>query len=249
MTSANALSIPTSFSPLTRPTSVALLSALAEAPDLAAAATFLLSDVLATTGARRALLLQFDREEEELVLVAQAGAGFGGLTEYAIGERSHPWMVASLTLTPVVNDGVAKQAPRIPFDTWTCLPMPRPHYRGAPEIWTDAYALQVLAPSGARLAPLANRQFSSAPGGVVVVDTVVPDSIIQELASTVMFAGPVLFRVAAHIDAEQGYDRVSRERNRLQQMVDSLPDPVVITDASNDIMLQNKRAEHLLFIT
>jgi PAS domain S-box-containing protein len=32
-------------------------------------------------------------------------------------------------------------------------------------------------------------------------------------------------------------------------MVDSLPDPVVITDASNDIIVQNKRAEHLLFIT
>jgi len=225
-----------------------LLSALAEAPDLVAAATFLLTDVLATTGARRALLLQFDREEEELVLVAQAGAGFG-LTEFAIGERGHPWMVASLTLTPVVNDGFTKLTARIPFDTWTCLPMPRPHYRGAPEIWTDAYASQVLTPTGARLTPLANRQFSSAPGGVVVVDTVVPDSLIQELASMVMYAGPVLFRVAAHIDAEQGYDRVSRERNRLQQMVDSLPDPVVITDASNDIMLQNKRAEHLLFIT
>src|ERR1043165_8397975 len=32
-------------------------------------------------------------------------------------------------------------------------------------------------------------------------------------------------------------------------MVDSLPDPVVITDATNDIIVQNKRAEHLLFIT
>jgi PAS domain S-box-containing protein len=32
-------------------------------------------------------------------------------------------------------------------------------------------------------------------------------------------------------------------------MVDSLPDPVVITDASNDIVAQNKRAERLLFVT
>ena len=228
---------------------LALLSALAEAPDLPAAATFLLTDILATTGARRALLLQFAPDEDQLVLVAQAGSDDSTPTEYAIGERSHPWMVSTLTLTPVFNDSLGKSASRVPFDVWTALPMPRPHYRGAPAIWTDSYAAEVLTPHGPRLAPLENRQFSSAPGGVVIVDTIVPESLLQSVASVVMFAGPVLFRVAAHLDAELGYDRVSRERNRYQQMVDSLPDPVVITDASNDIMLQNKRAEHLLFIT
>ena len=228
---------------------LALLSALAEAPNLPAAATFLLTDVLATTGARRALLLQFDTDEDQLVLIGQAGADESSPTEYAIGERSHPWMVSTLALTPVFSDGLGRTASRVPFDIWTALPMPRPHYRGAPEIWTDSYAAQVLAPFGARLAPLENRRFSGAPGGVVIVDTVVPESLLQDVASVVMFAGPVLFRVAAHLDAELGYDRVSGERNRYQQMVDSLPDPVVITDASNDITLQNKRAEHLLFTT
>ena len=62
-----------------------------------------------------------------------------------------------------------------PFETWTALPMPRPHYRGAPAIWPDSYATQVLAPLGARLVPLEDRRFSSAPGGVVIVDTVVPE--------------------------------------------------------------------------
>ena len=249
MTTANhRITLPTSR-PAPPSQTDALLSSLAEAPDLAAAATFLLNDIMAATGARRALLLQFDREDEELVLVAQAGAGAAGLTEYAIGERSHPWMIASLALTPVVKDGITASLRGLPFESWTCLPMPRPHYRGAPEIWTDAYASQLLTSKSARLVPLVNRKFSNAPGGVVVIDTTIADSVVQELASIVMLAGPVLFRVAAHIDAEQGYDRVSRERNRLQQMVDSLPDPVVITDASNDIMLQNKRAEHLLFIT
>ena len=199
---------------------LALLSALAEAPDLPAAATFLLTDILATTGARRALLLQFAPDEDQLVLVAQAGSDDSTPTEYAIGERSHPWMVSTLTLTPVFNDSLGKSASRVPFDVWTALPMPRPHYRGAPAIWTDSYAAEVLTPHGPRLAPLENRQFSSAPGGVVIVDTIVPESLLQSVASVVMFAGPVLFRVAAHLDAELGYDRVSRERNRYQQMVD-----------------------------
>jgi signal transduction histidine kinase len=228
---------------------LALLSALAEAPDLAAAASFLLTDVLAATGAHHALLMQFDMHDEQLMMVAHSGTDEATPTEYVIGERGHPWMVSTLTLTPVVNDGHGKPAPRIPFDAWTSFPMPRPHYRGAPAIWSDSYAAEILASTGARLAPLADRQFGGAPGGVVVVDRVVSDLLIQDVALLVMLAGPVLFRVASHLDAESGYDRVSRERNRYRQMVDSLPDPVVITDASNDIMLQNKRAEHLLFVT
>src|SRR6185436_17614356 len=98
---------------------LALLSALAEAPDLPAAATFLLTDILATTGARRALLLQFAPDEDQLVLVAQAGSDDSTPTEYAIGERSHPWMVSTLTLTPVFNDSLGKSASRVPFDVWT----------------------------------------------------------------------------------------------------------------------------------
>ncbi|MDB4874604.1 MAG: sensor protein [Gemmatimonadetes bacterium] len=228
---------------------LALLSALAEAPDLAAAATFLLTDLLAWTGASRACLLRFDTGEESLVLEAHAGFANPPPVEFTIGERSHPWMVSTLALSPVINETPARPGARIPFDAWTALPMPRPHYRGAPAIWADAYAAEVIAPLGARLVTLEERRFSSAPGGVVIVDTVVPDAVLQEVASVVMFAGPVLFRVAAHLDAERGYDRVTQERSRFQQMVDSLPDPVVITDASNDVVVQNKRAEHLLFIT
>ena len=144
---------------------LALLSALAEAPDLAAAATFLLTDILATTGARRACLLRFDTVEEHLLLTAHAGFGDFPPTELAIGERSHAWMVSTLALSPVVSQGPVRSGGRIQFEHWTALPMPRPHYRGAPAIWPDSYAVQVLSPTGARLVPLENRRFSSAPGG------------------------------------------------------------------------------------
>jgi PAS domain S-box-containing protein len=227
---------------------LALLSALAEAPDLSAAATFLLNDILATTGARRACLLRFDMVEEHLALTAHAGFGEYPPAEMAIGERSHPWMVSTLALSPIVSQG-ARPGGRIPFEHWTALPMPRPHYRGAPAIWPDSYAMQVLAPSGGRLVPLENRRFSGVPGGVVIVDTVVEQSVLQDLASVVMYAGPVLFRVAAHLEAERGLDHASQERSQYRHMVDSLPDPVIITDASNDIIVQNKRAEHLLSLT
>jgi PAS domain S-box-containing protein len=228
---------------------LALLSALAEAPDLQAAATFLLADLLARTGATRGLMLRFETGDEQLALVGHLGFDQPPAHEYRIGERSHPWMVSTLALSPVLNDEPARPGARIPLDEWTALPMPRPHYRGAPAIWPDSYAEQVLAPTGARLVALEERRFSSAPGGVVIINAVLTSDVLQELASVVMFAGPVLFRIASHLESDRHLDRTTQERSRYRQMVDSLPDPVVITDASNDIVLQNKRAEHLLFVT
>src|SRR4051812_12113198 len=227
---------------------LALLSSLAEAPDLVAAATFLVSHVLSFSGARRGLVFSFDVEDEQLSLISNAGFEDPPPLEYRIAERTHPWMVSTLALSPISNTQPAR-ATRIPFSEWTALPMPRPHYRGAPAIWPDAYAEQVLLETGAQLTRLEHRRFSSAPGGVLILDRVLPDELIQDLASVVMYAGPVLFRVAAHLESEQALDRTSHERSRYQQMVDSLPDPVVITDATNDILVQNKRAEHLLFVT
>src|SRR5436190_447999 len=83
---------------------LALLSALAEAPDLSAAATFLLSHVLSVTGATRGLLLGFEVGDEQLTLVSHTGFDEPPPLEYSIGERSHPWMVSTLALSPVSND-------------------------------------------------------------------------------------------------------------------------------------------------
>ena len=83
---------------------LALLSALAEAPDYAAAATFLLSDLLAITGSRRACLFRFDVGDAQLVLAATVGFNGDAPAELAIGERSHPWMVSTLALSPVTGE-------------------------------------------------------------------------------------------------------------------------------------------------
>src|SRR4051812_20461174 len=87
---------------------LALLSALAEAPDLAAAATFLLSDILASTDGKRAVLLRFDTTDEELVLAGAVGFDEALPTDLTIGERTHPWMVSTLTLSPVKSEGPAR---------------------------------------------------------------------------------------------------------------------------------------------
>jgi PAS domain S-box-containing protein len=61
-------------------------------------------------------------------------------------------------------------------------------------------------------------------------------------------ASPVVARVASLQDSRELADRLSQQRDRLTLMVDSLPDPVVITNAANDIIAQNHRAERLLHV-
>jgi PAS domain S-box-containing protein len=251
-----------------------LLSALAEAPDYAAAASFLLAELASFTQTRRGALLRFDPVAEELVLVALHG--FASAEEAAasdamlhvldngslglapqvpepervgLWERAHPLIVSTLTLSPVVGPAPLPGPPSLTaFATWTALPMPQPHYRGAPALWSDAHAAEALAPIGARVVPLAERRFSSAPGGVVALEGLLDDAVIQEVASLVMLAGPVLGRLAALETAERSEERVRQERDRLTLMIDSLPDPVVITNAANDIVLHNKRALHLFAV-
>ncbi len=194
-------------------TQLALLAALAEAPDLDAAAGFLLGHVLSATGARRACLFGFDAADHQLVLVSHSGLDDAPI-ELVIAERAHPWMAATIAQRPVVADAAPPSPSPIRFDEWTALPMPR---------------------------------FAGAPGGVVIVDVALSTPVVDDAAAIVIYAGPVIARVAAHLQVERGHERTIQERGRFQQMVDSLPDPVVITDAWNNIVVQNKRAETLLF--
>ena len=68
-------------SPVERPRD-GLLAALAEAPDYVAAASFLLTQVAATTGAPRLCLYRFEPGDEALVLVTRLG-----FDESATGSR------------------------------------------------------------------------------------------------------------------------------------------------------------------
>jgi PAS domain S-box-containing protein len=226
-----------------------LLSTLAEAPDFHAATQFLLSQVVAMTGASRACLMRYDATDEALAIVAHVGFDSPYVWELAsaLRDRMNPLMVSALALTPVVGTAPPANSWRdLGLMTWTALPMSQPHFRGAPALLADPHAAELLSGNGARLVPMTQRRFSSAPGGVIVVDGVYDDELVRGVAEIVSLAGPVVARLASLNEAQLGADKLGQERERLTLMVDSLPDPVVITNASNDIIAQNKRAEHLL---
>jgi PAS domain S-box-containing protein len=225
----------------------ALLSALAEAPDFTAALSFLLAQLAEMAGARRAYGLVLDSEGE---LQPIGAVGFGPEEprpkSQSTADVDHPLTVSALGILPIAGrDYDARHA--TPFSPWVSLPLPRAHYRGAPKPLSEQQARERLAASGtARLTPAAPRRPVSTPGAVAVLEALPDTGLLEELVEVAFLAGPVVMRLQELDDAVQDNERLRQQRDRLTLMVDSLPDPVVITNATNDIVSSNRQADHLL---
>lgn len=227
-----------------------LLSALAEAPDFRSASQFLLSEISALAGGTAALHLRFVPADESLAIVQHIGVRADEARELPerIEDHSHPVLICALALSAVVRESPrAVRVGRVgPLHEWTALPLSQPFFRGAPAVMKEAQAAALVGNAGARLVSVPERGFNSAPGGVVLLAGAVDDDAARDLASITLLAGSILARIAALDTGNEQTDRLSRDRDRLTLMVDSLPDAVVITNAANDIIAQNRRALHLL---
>jgi signal transduction histidine kinase len=227
-----------------------LLSALSEAPDYASASQFLLNEVSALAGGVPAALLRFIPAQEALGMVGQVRVRAEDARQFpeTIEDRSHPAMVCAMSLTPVVRESPrgARTGRVGPMHEWTALPLPQPHYRGAPALMSETQAAALITASGARIVAPRDRSFNAAPGAVLLLGGVLDDNTVRELTEITMMAGSTLARIAALEWWKDQGDRLQRERDRLTLMVDSLPDAVVITNAANEIIAQNRRALHLL---
>ena len=172
-----------------------LLSALAEAPDYGSAASFLLSELSAMADGAPGVLLRFVPSQEALVLVDHVHIRADDVRQLPamIEEATHPLMVCALALTPVVRE--SSREARVgrfgPIHDWTALPMPQPHYRGAPAPMADPQAESLLRSAGARLIPLEERSFNAAPGGVLLLAGVVNVEVARSLADVSMMAGSI----------------------------------------------------------
>ncbi len=68
-----------------------------------------------------------------------------------------------------------------------------------------------------------------------------PASLFQRLVSI----EPVLARIHEHDTLAAGYAKLEQQRDLLTAIVNALPDPVLITDAENAVVLENRRAGSL----
>ena len=225
--------------------SASLLSALAEAPDSAAAAAFLVAQLAELSGAQRVSMLRLDGSQEALVCVAAIENGkTGTASAIPVSDFSNPIVVAMLSLSPVVGETPLRE-PFADYRQWTALPMTQPRTRTSPPVMTSQQAMELLSAQG--LAPVARPgRVGTSPGGVMVIDRILPPDLFDDLADLVFLASPMIARLGSLEEAWANVDRLGQQSERFRVMVNSLPDPVVITTAANDIIVQNHRAERLL---
>jgi PAS domain-containing protein len=226
-----------------------LLSALAEAPDFNAAASFFLTQLGEIAGTPRACLLQLDGSRENLELVASTGFD-APLPSIAIsaGDLSNPLLISALTIralrgtSPLPHRALAALVP------WIALPLSQPRQRGTPGFMPHARAVELLGSSPVTFLEMDEPPVGAAPAGVVVIqgDGGISAEQIAAALDVVTLASPVLARLVALEDARKTAERLTQQCDRLTLMVDSLPDPVVIMNAANDIIAQNSRAGRLL---
>ncbi|MEO8909495.1 MAG: ATP-binding protein [Gemmatimonadaceae bacterium] len=226
-----------------------LLSAISEAPDFVTAATFMIAQIADILGARRAIAISLDSPPSRFI--GTASIGFNGdavpAISLSVDDLSSPIVVAARSLHAVSGDG-GLPVPGVPFGEWTAVPFPQPQYRGAPSLLSDA-ELGMVQLDGCEIRRRnveRRNQYGHAPGGVALIEASVDDETLASVMHATSLAGPVLARMAAVEEFRLSTGRLGQQREMLTAIVNSLPDPIVIINAEHDIVVQNKRAEHLL---
>jgi PAS domain S-box-containing protein len=140
----------------------------------------------------------------------------------------------------------------LPFDSALLLPLPQARYRGGPQ--PRGAPAPTLAPQFAVSSvfdwPGASSERRRRRGhvlfGVLVLEGRPDDETTRELADAALLAGPVIARTHALEGLGRTAERLDDERNLLTAIISALPDPIVITDSANRVVVQNQRADLLL---
>jgi PAS domain S-box-containing protein len=224
-----------------------LLSALAEAPDLASAASFLLTQIVEITAAPRACVFRLEASQESITLIASSGFTPDlAPISIAVSDYSSPLVVSTLGLATIHGSAPLGLRAFAPITSWIALAIAQPGYRGALETMPLDRAADLLSTPITKVLPGVAHRLGVAPSGVLLLENPIAPGSIDQVTELLELAAPVIARVASLEDARGTIERLGQQRERLTLMVDSLPDPVVITNAANDIIAQNHRAERLL---
>ena len=89
------------------------------------------------------------------------------------------------------------------------------------------------------------RRVGLSPFAVAVLESSADSDTVEALATTASVAGPIVAHLYTFGEQRRYAEQLDRQTSLLTAIINSLPDPIVITDATNDIVVQNQRAEQL----
>jgi PAS domain S-box-containing protein len=228
-----------------------LLSVISEANEFSTAAAFLVAQFADVASASRGCVLTIDPTQQQLESVASVGFAPGEKPAISIplADDRHPLVAATLCLRPVSCGSSEMAASGIPFDNWIAVPFPQPQFKGAVDFIPDdrIESLELRSCSVHMADPRERRRRAGhAPCGVVILEGQPDDEMVTQLFHAASLAGPVLSRMFAVEEYRRSAERLDQQRDLLSALINSLPDPIIITSSTTDIVVQNKRAEHLL---
>jgi PAS domain S-box-containing protein len=204
-------------------------------------------------GARRGIAITLDSPPTRFVSTASVGfePEATPAISLAVDDLSNPIVLSALSLHAVTCDGAVSLA-GLPFGEWVAIPFPQPQYRGAPPLLSEA-DLDHIQLDGCSLKRRSaidrRRKLGHAPAGVALIEASIDEAVLGEVMHAASMAGPVLSRMAAVEEFRLSTNRLDQQREMLTAIVNSLPDPIVIINSEHAIVVQNKRAEHLLSTT
>ncbi|CAN5641637.1 hypothetical protein BH23GEM1_BH23GEM1_07170 [soil metagenome] len=228
-----------------------LLSVISEASEFSTAASFLVAQFADVATASRGCVLTIDPQQQNIEMVAAVGFSADDRPSMTVplADDRHPLVAATLCLRPVSCSSSDIVKSGIPFESWIAIPFPQPQFKGAVDFIPDAKveSLEMKSCSVHMADPRERRRRAGhAPCGVLVLDVLPDDEMVTQLFHAASLAGPVLSRMFAVEEYRRSAERLDQQRDLLSALINSLPDPIIITSSTNDIVVQNKRAEHLL---
>ncbi|MBX6333295.1 MAG: PAS domain-containing protein, partial [Gemmatimonadaceae bacterium] len=122
--------------------------------------------------------------------------------------------------------------------------VPPPPSREPPALDARYGRCRVYVPSG--LPEERRRRAGHTAFAVLAIEGEPSEGVLDALARAALLAGPVIARAEALDGLRRSAERLDEQRHLLTTIVNALPDPIVITDAANRVMMQNQRAELLL---
>ncbi len=197
-----------------------LLSAVAGAPDYAAATSLFVAELARVVGARRACMLHLDPTGQTIDLVASVGLGVQpGAVSIQTSDLSSPITISVLSSTIVRGGAALGDRAFERLAPWVAIPLARPPDRDALERLSREQASALAKSLSVDLVESATLRRGGVADGVVLLQGPIDTSSLERAARLAGVASPLLARLASLRDAHDAIVQLTHQRDDLALIV------------------------------